>query len=181
MSRGADALAVDAVRRFARDSHTPRVHKVTFCCMGRANDVQAARADAGTASKPTSDQDRPVASSSEPCRIFGTVQIADELAAAAAPGTTLLVYANDTKAPGPPLAVLRLRVDRWPMSFILDDADAMIPGRNLSGSTNIQLEARVSPSGEALPQAGDLVGILRDVDPRTTHVVHVWIDRRISD
>ncbi len=67
------------------------------------------------------------------------------------------------------------------MSFILDDADAMIPGRNLSGSTNIQLEARVSPSGEALPQAGDLVGILRDVDPRTTHVVHVWIDRRISD
>jgi len=152
--------------------------------MGRADDAHAARDDAAgatTTSKPTSDRDRPVASPAESCRIFGTVQITDELAAAAVPGTTLLVYATDTATPGPPLAVLRLRVDRWPMSFILDDADAMIPGRNLSGSTNIQLEARVSPSGEALPQAGDLVGHLRDVDPHATYVVHIWIDRRFKD
>ena len=72
---------------------------------------------------------------------------------------------------GPPLAVRKLQVVRWPMSFVLDDADAMIPGRTLSAVNRIQLEARISPSGEALPRAGDLVGRLENVDPRTTEPV----------
>jgi cytochrome c-type biogenesis protein CcmH len=155
--------------------------------MGRANDAHVARdggasreTGATTASKPTSGQSERATDAAQICRIFGTVQIAAELAAVAMPGTTLLVYAMDAVAPGPPLAVLRLRVDRWPMSFILDDADAMIPGRNLSCSRSIQLEARVSPSGEALPRPGDLIGILRDVDPHTAQAVNISIDAKVS-
>lgn len=113
-------------------------------------------------------------------RITGTVQIAPHLAGSAAPGTTLFVYATDPASPGPPLAVLRLRVDRWPVSFVLDDADAMIPGRNLSAAMRIQLEARISPGGEALPCPGDFVGRLESVDPHTTLPVNIWIDHKIN-
>ena len=66
------------------------------------------------------------------------------------------------------------------MSFVLDDADAMIPGRNLSASKSVQLEARVSPTGEALPRPGDLVGTLANVDPHTTHPVNISIDHQIT-
>jgi cytochrome c-type biogenesis protein CcmH len=63
---------------------------------------------------------------------------------------------------------------------VLDDADAMIPGRNLSAVKTVQLEARISPSGEALPRAGDLVGKLANVDPHAAHAVSISIDHRIG-
>jgi hypothetical protein len=133
--------------------------------MGRTEEARAARTHVAA---------------TEGSRISGTVQISADLAAHAAPGTTLFIYATDDATPGPPLAVLRLRVDRWPVSFVLDDADAMIPGRNLSASKSVQLEARVSPSGEALPRPGDLVGNLANVDPHTTHAVNISIDHKIG-
>jgi hypothetical protein len=133
--------------------------------MGRTEEARAARTHVAA---------------TEGSRISGTVQISADLAAHAAPGTTLFIYATDGATPGPPLAVLRLRVDRWPVPFVLDDADAMIPGRNLSASKSVQLEARVSPSGEALPRSGDLVGNLANVDPHTTHAVNISIDHKIG-
>jgi cytochrome c-type biogenesis protein CcmH len=113
-------------------------------------------------------------------RIFGTIHIDTRLEPDAPPGTTLFVYAMDPAAPGPPLAVLRLKVERWPVSFVVVDADAMIPGRNLSAARSIQLEARVSPSGDALPRPGDLVGRLPGVDPRTQQPVNISINHQIT-
>ena len=133
--------------------------------MGRTEDARAARTHIAA---------------KEGSRISGTVQISADLATHAAPGTTLFIYATDGATPGPPLAVLRLKVDRWPVSFVLDDADAMIPGRNLSASKSVQLEARVSATGEALPRPGDLVGNLTNVDPHTTHAVNISIDHKIG-
>jgi cytochrome c-type biogenesis protein CcmH len=133
--------------------------------MGRTDKAPAARTQIAT---------------TEGSRISGTVHISANLAPHAAPGTPLFVYATDVNSPGPPLAVLRLRVERWPVSFVLDDADAMIPGRNLSASTSVQLEARVSASGAALPRPGDLVGTVTSVDPQTTHSVNIAIDRQIT-
>jgi hypothetical protein len=133
--------------------------------MGRTDDARAARTHLATM---------------EGSRISGTVQISANLAPHAAPGTALFIYATDANSPGPPLAVLRLRVERWPVSFVLDDADAMIPGRNLSASKSVQLEARISPTGEALPRPGDLVGTVANIDPHTTHSVNISIDHQIT-
>jgi len=154
--------------------------------MGRADDARAARKHATATS--TSSANSPAGGSSKEgwstgptgSRVFGTVQIDDRLASLATPGTTLFIYATDTAAPGPPLAVLRLRVEHWPVTFVLDDADAMIPGRNLSSVKSIQLEARISPSGAALPGPGDLVGRLAAVDPQSQHAVNISIDRKIT-
>jgi len=139
--------------------------------MGRTEEARAARTHIKATESNTA---------TEGLRISGTVRISADLAAHATAGATLFIYATDGATPGPPLAVLRLKVDRWPVSFVLDDADAMIPGRNLSASKSVQLEARISASGEALPRPGDLVGSLSNVDPHTTHAVSISIDHKIG-
>jgi hypothetical protein len=136
--------------------------------------------DAGAARTHESEESYRNADATEATRITGTVDIAAVLASAALPGATLFVCALEPGTQGPPLAVRKLEVDRWPISFVLDDADAMIPGRTLSASHRIQLEARISLHGEALPRAGDLVGRLENVDPRTTEPVSISIDQKMS-
>ncbi|HWW79479.1 MAG TPA: hypothetical protein VNY82_07765 [Steroidobacteraceae bacterium] len=171
--KGVNAGALDEVtrslaERLATKGGTDdewRLLAQSYDYMGRTDEARAARTHVAA---------------TDGSRISGTVQISGELAGQAAPGTTLFIYATDGSTPGPPLAVLRLRVDRWPVSFVLDDADAMIPGRNLSAAKTVQLEARISATGEALPRAGDLVGRLANVDPHTTHAVNISIDHKIS-
>lgn len=112
-------------------------------------------------------------------RISGTVELAAALAARAPPGATLFIYARAPGGAGPPLAVLRLKAEHWPVSFVLDDSQAMIPGRALSGAGSVRVEARISLSGNALPQAGDLVGAVSNVDPRAGGNVRIAIDHEI--
>ena len=112
--------------------------------------------------------------------ISGTVDIASKFAAQAAAGATLFIYAKQPNAPGPPLAVLRVRAEHWPVTFTLNDANAMVPGRNLSNADTVQIEARISKTGDALPQSGDFVGSVASVNPRAGHPVKISIDREIG-
>ena len=57
-----------------------------------------------------------------------------------------------------PLAVLRRRARELPAEFALDDSMAMAPGMTLSAHPRIVVTARVSKSGGATPQPGDLQG-----------------------
>jgi cytochrome c-type biogenesis protein CcmH len=66
------------------------------------------------------------------------------------------------------------------VTFSLSDANAMVPGRNLSNADNVQIEARISKNGDALPQSGDLVGSVTSVNPRGGHPVKISIDREIG-
>ena len=56
----------------------------------------------------------------------------------------------------------------------------MIPGRALSGASEVRVEARISRSGNALPQPGDLVGTISNVDPRAGRAVRIAIDHEIG-
>jgi hypothetical protein len=122
----------------------------------------------------------PTATTTGAAQISGTVEIVSKLAPRAAAGATLFIYAKQPNAPGPPLAVLRMRADHWPVSFTLNDTNAMVPGRNLSNANTVQIEARISRSGEALPQSGDLVGSVTSVNPRGGLPVKISIDREIG-
>ena len=57
-----------------------------------------------------------------------------------------------------PLAVLRRHVRDLPLAFTLDDSLAMNTGHRLSSQPSVMLEARVSASGNAISQPGDLIG-----------------------
>jgi cytochrome c-type biogenesis protein CcmH len=95
----------------------------------------------------------------------GSVRLDPRLRDRVRSGDTLFVFARAADERGPPLAVLRLNVGPWPLSFELSDDNAMMPGRTLSNFKRVILEARISRSGNALAQPGDLRGVSPVLDP----------------
>jgi cytochrome c-type biogenesis protein CcmH len=61
--------------------------------------------------------------------------------------------------------VLRKQVKDLPLEFTLDDSMAMQPDLKLSGFDQVVVVARVSKSGNAMPQPGDLEGSVQAVKP----------------
>jgi len=107
----------------------------------------------------------PPASSPAPAlaRIGGTVSIAPELRARVPPQATVFVLARAPSEGRMPVAVLRIAARDLPARFVLDDSLAMTPERPLSRFSPLTVEVRVSASGQAAPQPGDLYGAVRDV------------------
>ena len=96
-------------------------------------------------------------------RIGGTVSIAPELRDRVAPQATVFVLARAPSEGRMPVAVLRLSAKDLPARFVLDDSLAMTPERPLSRYSPLTVEVRVTPSGQATPQPGDLRGAARQV------------------
>jgi cytochrome c-type biogenesis protein CcmH len=63
-----------------------------------------------------------------------------------------------------PLAILRKQVRDLPFEFTLDDSLAMSPAARLSSTARVVVGARISKSGNAMAQAGDLQGSVGPVD-----------------
>ena len=58
-----------------------------------------------------------------------------------------------------PVAVERLTAAQLPAEITLDDADNAMPNLSLSQMTQVVVGARISKSGNAIPQPGDLEAI----------------------
>jgi cytochrome c-type biogenesis protein CcmH len=76
-----------------------------------------------------------------------------------------MIVAREAGGPRMPIAVLRLKVADLPREFVLDDSLAMMPDRKISGVKNVEIEARVSKSGEAMPKPGDLYSAVQQTQP----------------
>lgn len=57
-----------------------------------------------------------------------------------------------------PLAAQRVQVKDLPYRFTLDDSKSMSTAKPLSSSAQVVLGARISKSGDAMPQPGDMTG-----------------------
>jgi cytochrome c-type biogenesis protein CcmH len=101
--------------------------------------------------------------------VSGVVTLDPALAAQASPDDSLFVFARPAGG-RMPLAVLRKTVRDLPLTFTLDDSMAMSPAAKLSGATEVTIGARISKSGTALPQPGDLAGEKTGVVPGATGV-----------
>jgi cytochrome c-type biogenesis protein CcmH len=108
--------------------------------------------------------------------IAGRIELAPALAAKAAPTDTVFIFARAADGPKMPLAILRKQVKDLPVTFTLDDSMAMAPDFALSKFPTVVVGARVSKSGNAAPQAGDLEGFSPAVKVGATGLV-VVIDR----
>jgi len=91
--------------------------------------------------------------------VSGMVRLAPALAAKVAPSDTVFVFARPADGPRMPLAVLRKQVRELPAAFTLDDTMAMAAGMKLSDYPRLVVGARISKSGSATPQPGDLEGL----------------------
>jgi len=100
----------------------------------------------------------PQAAAPQAAALRGTVRIAPTLKGKFGPEDTVFIYARAADGPPMPLAVQRVKARELPVSFALDDAMAMSPGMELSAHPRVVVTARVSKSGGATPQPGDLQG-----------------------
>ena len=108
--------------------------------------------------------------------VSGTVTVAPDIAAKVSGDATLFVFARAEDGSRMPLAVQRTTAAQLPLRFALDDSMAMTPATRISGAQALHIEARISRSGNALPQPGDLVGKSGVIRPGARDVV-VVIDK----
>jgi cytochrome c-type biogenesis protein CcmH len=120
----------------------------------------------------------PPASVASGAAIAGTVSLAPALAAKVAPTDVVYIFARAAEGPKMPLAIIRKQVKDLPIPFSLDDSMAMAPNFALSNFSSIVIGARVSKSGSAAPQSGDLEGLSPAVKVGATGLA-VVIDRTL--
>jgi cytochrome c-type biogenesis protein CcmH len=106
----------------------------------------------------------PGSAASGAASVSGTVILSKQLAGKAAPDDTVFVFARAAEGSRVPLAILRKQVKDLPLRFTLDDSMAMSPAARLSGSPRVIVGARISKSGGALAQPGDLQGLSSPVN-----------------
>lgn len=103
------------------------------------------------------------------------VAVAPELVEKIPPGASLFVFARAVDGPAVPVAIARLDADDLPTTVVLDDSMGMLPELNLSALPQVVIGARISASGDAMPQSGDLQGFSAPVDTSTRTPVDVLI------
>ena len=91
------------------------------------------------------------------------VSLAPELQKSASPGDTVFIYAQALSGPKMPLAIVRKQVSDLPLTVSLNDTMAMMPNMKLSNFPKVKLLARISKSGNAVSQPGDLIGVIDQV------------------
>jgi cytochrome c-type biogenesis protein CcmH len=125
---------------------------------------------AAPAAAPGSTPAGAVARSAASSALSGTVSLAPAIAAQAKPEDTVFVLARAANGPRMPLAVLRKQVKDLPLRFTLDDSMAMAPTAKISDHPQVIVIARISKSGNAIPQPGDLSGQSAAVAPGTSGI-----------
>jgi cytochrome c-type biogenesis protein CcmH len=105
-----------------------------------------------------------------------SVRLDPALSAQAAAQDTVFIFARAAQGPRMPLAIVRKRVAELPVTVTLDDSLAMSPAMVLSNFDAVTIGARVSKSGNATPQSGDLQGSVTPVQVQAGASVEVVIN-----
>ena len=112
----------------------------------------------------------------QPRAIRGTVTVSPSLAGKASATDTLFVFAREMSGPPMPVAIVRATKKDLPFTFQLDDSTSPMPSRKLSSAGPVVIVARLSKSGQAMPQSGDLEGTSQPIQSGVDGIT-VVIDR----
>lgn len=96
-------------------------------------------------------------------RITGTIRLSPELMHRVSPSDTVYIIAQAQFGPSQPLAMKRYRVRDLPIDFKIGNADAKVPGLNLSSYPEVRLIGWVTKSGFAYLERGDFKGTANNV------------------
>ncbi len=106
-----------------------------------------------------------------------TVSLDPKLTDKLDPDATLFVYARAAKGPPMPLAIQRLKAGQLPLTTILDDSMGMLPTMKLSMFPQVVVGARISKSGNAMAQSGDLQTLSAPLDVHRSEPIVLSIDQ----
>ena len=122
-----------------------------------AADASAAAEDAAAAAKTAP---VPTASPADMKSVAGTVIISDELRAKTKPDDVVFIYARPAEGSRMPVAFMKVTVKDLPYNFTLDSTTTMGMGmtQTLENVKAVIVGARISKTGNFMPQAGDLEG-----------------------
>lgn len=109
------------------------------------------------------------AAASPEASVSGVVEVDPALGSQIRLDDMVIVFARppDSRMP---VAVMRVRASELPLKFTLTDAMAMTPDARISMLPKVVVEARVSKSGFAQPEPGDLYSDPQTVSPGAGHV-----------
>lgn len=116
------------------------------------------------------------AQSGQPRAITGKVILGPNLANRASLPDTLFVFAKDVAGPPMPVSIVRASRKDLPFTFRLDDSTSPMPSRKLSDIDTVVIVARLSKSGKAMAESGDLEGMSQPIKPGAENIT-VVIDR----
>ena len=140
--------------------------------LGGGQVVMTANAEPAAPAKPT----KPAGQAGPTHAITGKVILGPAVAAKASPTDTLFVFARDVNGPPMPVSIVRATRKDLPFTFRLDDSTSPMPSRKLSDMDKVVIVARLSKSGRAAPESGDLEGMSEPVKPGMSGIT-VVIDR----
>jgi cytochrome c-type biogenesis protein CcmH len=80
------------------------------------------------------------------------------------PNDTIFVFAKAINGSRIPLAAVKQTVTTFPITVVLNDSTSMSPQFVLSSVDQVSVSARISSSGNAMAQSGDLQGSLQNVE-----------------
>ena len=92
-----------------------------------------------------------------------TVSLSAQFKDKVSPDDVVFIYAKASQGPPMPLAAARKRVSDLPVTVRLDDSMAMMPQMKLSAFSMVTVGARISKSGSAIGQSGDLQGVIESI------------------
>ena len=109
-------------------------------------------------------------------QVSGKVSLSPKLQSKIEPTDTVFIYARASSGPRMPLAILRFTAKELPRAFELNDSLAMSPQMALSKFNEFTIVGRISKSGNAITQPGDLIGEIEHV-PLGTKNLSLVIDK----
>lgn len=108
------------------------------------------------------------------------VDIAPALRSRLNASDVLFVFARPASGARMPLAIQRLPAANLPTTVVLDDSHSMMPELKLSTMPQVVVGARISSSGQAIPQPGDLEGLTSPMPNSTRETIQLTIDQVIE-
>jgi cytochrome c-type biogenesis protein CcmH len=113
-------------------------------------------AGVGVAAAPADKRAPPSPIGKAAASVAGTVSLAPSLAGQVSADDTVFVIARPVEGSRMPLAIIRGKVRDLPLAFTLDDSSSMSPASRISDHREVIVAARVSRSGTATVQPGDI-------------------------
>lgn len=113
-------------------------------------------------------------------KIRVSVDIAPELKAKVNAEQIVFVFARPSDS-RMPLAAERLTVKDLPVTITLDDSKAAMPTAKLSSVSTVDVTARVSFSGQVMPQAGDYFATQTEVKVNNNESIKLMINQVVEE